>query len=81
MAGKRHTPQQVINKLREAEGSIAEGSTAAEVARRIGVTGRPSTAAQRENRRIGTAAKRNRAGWNYDYLLKVLQNKDAIALR
>ena len=38
MAKKRHTPEQVINKLREAEVSIAEGSTVAEAARRIGVT-------------------------------------------
>ena len=38
MATKRHTPEQVINKLREAEVAIAEGSTVAEAARRIGVT-------------------------------------------
>ena len=38
MARKRHTPEQVINKLREAEVAIAEGSTVAEAARRIGVT-------------------------------------------
>ncbi len=37
MAKKRHTPEQVINKLREAEAAIAEGSTVAEAARRIGV--------------------------------------------
>ena len=30
MAKKRHTPEQVINKLREAEVAIAEGSTVAE---------------------------------------------------
>ncbi len=40
MARKRHTPEQVINKLREAEVAIAEGSTVAEAARRIGVTER-----------------------------------------
>ncbi len=38
MAKRRHTPEQVINKLREAELAIAEGSTVAEAARRIGVT-------------------------------------------
>ena len=38
MARRRHTPEQVINKLREAEVAIAEGSTVAEAARRIGVT-------------------------------------------
>ena len=37
MARRRYTPEQVINKLREAEVTIAEGSTVAEVARRIGV--------------------------------------------
>ncbi len=38
MAGKRHTPEQVINKRREVEVAIAGGSTMAEAARRIGVT-------------------------------------------
>ena len=38
MARKRQTPEQVINKLREAEVAIAGGSTVAEAARRIGVT-------------------------------------------
>ena len=35
MAKRRHTPEQVINKLREAEVAIAEGSTVAEASRRI----------------------------------------------
>ena len=38
MAKRRHTREQVINKLREAEVAIAEGSTVAEASRRIGVT-------------------------------------------
>lgn len=38
MARRRHTPEQVINKLREAEVTIAEGSTVVDAARRIGVT-------------------------------------------
>ena len=38
MARRKHTPEQVINKLREAEVAIAEGSAVAETARRIGVT-------------------------------------------
>ena len=38
MARRRHTPEQVINKLREAEVARAEGSTVAEASRRIGVT-------------------------------------------
>ena len=38
MARRRHTPEQVIHKLREAEIAIAEGSTVAEASRRIGVT-------------------------------------------
>ena len=38
MARRRHTPEQVINKLREAEVAIGEGSTVAEASRRIGVT-------------------------------------------
>ena len=38
MARRRHTLEQMINKLREAEVAIAEGSTVSEAARRIGVT-------------------------------------------
>ena len=38
MARKRHTPEQVINKLREAEVAMAQGSTVAEASRQIGVT-------------------------------------------
>ena len=37
--GKRYTPEQVINKLREAEVALAQGSTVAEASRQIGVTG------------------------------------------
>ena len=37
MARRRHTPEQVVNKLREAEVAIAEGSTVAQAARQIGV--------------------------------------------
>ena len=35
---KRHTPEQVINKLREAEVAMAQGSTVGEASRQIGVT-------------------------------------------
>ncbi len=38
MPNKRHTPEQVINKLREAEIAIAQGSTVAEASRQLGVT-------------------------------------------
>ena len=38
MGRRRHTLEQVINKLREAEVAIAEGGTVVEAARRIGVT-------------------------------------------
>ena len=38
MAKRRHTPEQIIKKLREAEVAIAEGGTVAQAARRIGVT-------------------------------------------
>ena len=38
MANKRHTPEQVINKLRQAEVAISAGSTVAEASRQIGVT-------------------------------------------
>lgn len=38
MARKRHTPEEIIGKLREAEVLIAQGRTVAEAARAIGVT-------------------------------------------
>ncbi len=38
MARRRLTPEQVINRLREAEVATTEGSTVAGAARRIGVT-------------------------------------------
>ena len=40
MARKRHTPEQVINKLREAEVTLSQGSTVAEASHQIGVTER-----------------------------------------
>ena len=38
MANKRHTPEQVINKLRQAEVAISAGRTVSEASRQIGVT-------------------------------------------
>ncbi len=38
MARKRHTAEEIIGKLREAEVLIAQGKTVAEAARAIGVT-------------------------------------------
>ena len=38
MARRKHTPEQVIKKLREAKVAIAEGSTVAQASRKIGVT-------------------------------------------
>ena len=38
MPTKRHPPEQVINKLREAEVAMAQGSTVGEASRQIGVT-------------------------------------------
>ena len=38
MPKRRHTAEEIINKLREAEVIIATGSTVAEAARRIGVS-------------------------------------------
>ena len=39
MAGKRHAPEQAINRPGEAEVTIAAGGAVAEAARRPGVTG------------------------------------------
>ena len=38
MPRKRHTPEQVIRKLREAEVELAKGQTTADVARKLGIT-------------------------------------------
>jgi putative transposase len=38
MKRRRHTPEQVIRKLREADRLLAEGKTTAEVARRLEVS-------------------------------------------
>lgn len=38
MPRKKHTPEEIIGKLREAEIVLAQGGTAAEASRRIGVT-------------------------------------------
>ena len=36
--GKRHSPEQIIRKLRQAEGRLASGSTVTEVARDLGIS-------------------------------------------
>ncbi len=38
MPRKKHTPEQIITKLREAEAAMSTGSTVGEVCRQIGVT-------------------------------------------
>ncbi len=38
MVRKTHTPEQVINKLREAEVLLSQGATIGEASRKIGVT-------------------------------------------
>ncbi len=36
--GKGHSPEQIIKKLRQAEGELASGSTIPEVARQLGIS-------------------------------------------
>jgi putative transposase len=38
MSSRRHTPEQIINKLRQAEVELANGATVAQAAKKIGVT-------------------------------------------
>ncbi len=38
MVGKGYTPEQIINKLREAEVLLSQGATIAKASRKIGVT-------------------------------------------
>ncbi len=44
MARRRHTPEQIIRKLREADRMLGEGKDLAEVVRHLQVTDRPTTA-------------------------------------
>ena len=43
MGRKRHTPEQIIAKLREAEIELAKGQTALEVVRKLGSTEHPQS--------------------------------------
>ena len=36
--GKRYSPEQIVRKLRQAEGKLASGSTVAEVARELSIS-------------------------------------------
>jgi transposase-like protein len=36
--GKRHSPEQIVRKLRQAEAKLASGSTVVEVARELGIS-------------------------------------------
>lgn len=38
MKRKRHTPEEIIRKLRDAEAQLAEGATVADVSRKLGVS-------------------------------------------
>jgi len=38
MNGKRHTPEQIIHKLRQAEVELGQGSTVPQACKKIGVT-------------------------------------------
>ena len=38
MSQKRHTPEQIINNLRQAEVELARGATVAQACKKIGVT-------------------------------------------
>ena len=38
MSQKRHSPEQIINKLRQAEVELAKGATVAQACKKIGVT-------------------------------------------
>jgi transposase-like protein len=65
MARKRHAPEQIIHKLREAEVALAKGQTAAEVVRRLGITEQTYYRWRKEYgvaRRPGEAAQGAREG-------------------
>ena len=47
MNGKRHTPEQIIHKLRQAEVELGQGSTVPQVCKKIGGRSRPITGGAR----------------------------------
>jgi putative transposase len=36
--GKKHSPEQIVRKFRQAEGKLTSGSTVAEMARELGIS-------------------------------------------
>jgi hypothetical protein len=62
MASKRHTPEQIINKLGQAEVEIANGATIAQVCKKIGVTGRGTSPVSHR----GSEARRTTPPGNVD---------------
>ncbi len=38
MRGKRHTPEEIIRKLREADAELAGGATVADVSKKLGIS-------------------------------------------
>jgi transposase-like protein len=54
MKGKKHTPEQIIRKLRRAETRMAEGATVAEVCRELEVS---EATYHRWNRRYGAMSQ------------------------
>ncbi len=58
MSSRRHTPEQIINKLRQAEVEIANGATIGQAAKKIGVTDQTYLSLLR------TCAETDFRGWN-----------------
>lgn len=51
MKRRRHTPEQIVRKLREADGLLAEGVEVPEVAKALKSPSRPITAGERSTAR------------------------------
>ena len=58
MSRKRHTPEQIIGKLREAEVGPASGQTVPEVCRTLGITVKSTCLLSRLRQNSATAVKR-----------------------
>src|SRR5918994_3667484 len=65
MARRRHTPEQIIRKLREADRLLGEGADVAEVARHLEVSEQTYHRASRRSRRWGDSQRqrRHRSRW------------------
>ncbi len=63
MKKNRHTPEQIIRKLRDVEADLAAGLSVGEIARKLGITEATRITAGRRNTATSTLFPANRFLW------------------